>query len=67
MIWSFGSYQTNIELFYSRWGCSVVFITRKEILNDLFLLCLKVVLPFLGAFIINQIIVKTFFSLQQHT
>ena len=61
MVWSFGSYQTNIELFIAV-GAAALFLYKERDFKRLFLVCLKVVLPFLGAFIINQIIVKLFFS-----
>ena len=49
----FGSYQTNIELFIAV-GAAALFLYKERDFKRLFLVCLKVVLPFLGAFIINK-------------
>ena len=55
MVWSFGSYQTNIELFIAV-GAAALFLYKERDFKRLFLVCLKVVLPFLGAFIITKLL-----------
>ena len=61
LIWSFASYQTNVELFIAA-GAVAVFLYKEKRLKQTFFVCLKVIVPFLIAFVGNQLIVKLFFS-----
>lgn len=61
MIWSFGSYQMNVIL-YITVGAAALFLYRERDFKRLFFVCLKVVIPFVCAFVLNQIVVKLFFS-----
>lgn len=60
MVWSFGSYQTNMQL-YIAMGAAALFLYGVTEFKKLFFVCLKVVIPFIIAFIINQIIVNFVF------
>lgn len=61
MVWSFGSYQMNVILYIAA-GAAALFLYREKDFKRLFFVCLKVVLPFVSAFVMNQIVVKLFFS-----
>lgn len=61
IVWSFGSYQTNIQLYIAA-GAAALFLYKEKDIKRLFFVCLKVVLPFLGAFVINQFISTVIFS-----
>ena len=61
MVWSFGSYQTNLQLYIAA-GAAALFLYKENDIKRLFFVCLKVVLPFLGAFAINQFFAGVVFS-----
>lgn len=51
----------NVILYIAA-GAVALFLYREKDFKRLFFICLKVVLPFVSAFVVNQIIVKLFFS-----
>lgn len=61
LVWSFGSYQANTTLFIAAVAFGIL-ICKETDLKKLFLVCVKAVVPFGCAYILNSIIVKMFFS-----
>lgn len=61
LVWSFGSYQANTTLFIAAVAFGIL-IDKESDIKKLFFVCVKTVIPFGCAYILNSIIVKLFFS-----